>query len=188
MSVKQLTTIDRALTDGNLLGLGGASWLTWRAVLKAAHGELLTAQEREAFDGVAGGRQPPKRKVRQLAVVVSRRGGKGRTAGALSVYSSVLMDYASVLSPGERGVVACISPSRAQAQIVKDYAHGFFETSPLLRSELGEITADELRLRNGNVICTLASDYRTLRGRTLLLANFGRGVISARRDIDRAGH
>jgi hypothetical protein len=32
------------------------------------------------------------------------------------------------------------------------------------------VTADEIRLRNGNVICTLASDYRTLRARTLLLA------------------
>lgn len=51
-----------------------------------------------------------------------------------------------------------------------DYARGYLEASPLLRDEVRDVTADEIRLKNGNVICTLTSDYRSLRGRTLLLA------------------
>jgi hypothetical protein len=50
-----------------------------------------------------------------------------------------------------------------------DYCRGYLDASPLLRAEVKDTTSDEIRLKNGNVICTLASDYRSLRGRTLLL-------------------
>jgi hypothetical protein len=173
-SGRRLTTIADALADKRLLaaalGPDLTTWQTWRAVMKAAYAEPLTEAERQAFDRVAGGRPPQPRKVKELAVVASRRSGKGRTAGALAAYQSALVDYRGLLAPGEVGVVACISPTRAQAQIVKDYTLGFFEASSVLRGEIREVTADEIRLRNGNVICTLVSDYRTLRGRTLLLA------------------
>jgi hypothetical protein len=101
------------------------------------------------------------------------------------------MDHAAVLAPGERGVVACISPTRAQSEVVRDYALGYFEASPILRDEVAETTGDEIRLRNGNVICTLASDFRTLRGRTLLLAvldeaSFLRDETSSTPDIEAA--
>jgi hypothetical protein len=192
--MNRLATLDRALSNSRLLGaaLGNLStWVTWRACLKAAYAEPLTAAEREAFDKVAGGRQPPTRKVKELATVISRRGGKGRAAGALAAYESALVDHAAHLAPGEVGVVACISPTREQAKIVQRYALGYFETSPVLRDEVADVTADEIRLHNGNVICTLANDYRTLRGRTLLLAildeaSFLRDESSTTPDIEAA--
>jgi hypothetical protein len=112
-------------------------------------------------------------------------------AGALAVFEAALTDHRTHLAPGEVGVVACISPTRAQAQIVKDYALGFFEASPILRGEVAEVTTDEIRLKNGNVICTLPVDYRTLRGRTLLLAildeaSFLRDATSSTPDIEAA--
>ena len=60
---------------------------------------------------------------------------------------------------------------------------------PLLRGEVREVTQDEIRLRNGNVICALVSDYRSLRGRTLLLgimdeAAFLRDELSSTPDIE----
>ncbi len=189
--MKRLVTLDRALSDKRLLGLGAASWLTWRSVMKAAFAEPLSAAEREAFDSVAGGRSPPGRKVRQLAVVASRRSGKGRSAGGLATYASALTDHSAVLAPGETGVVACISPTRSQAQIVQNYARGYFEASPVLKDEIADVMADEIRLKNGNVICTLASDFRTMRGRTLLLAildeaSFLRDETSSTPDIEAA--
>ena len=167
-------TIDRALTDRGLLGaaLGDLlTWLTWRVALKAAYAEPLRGrEERKVFGDISGNRQPPRRKVKEFVAKVSRRAGKGRMAGALATFEAVLVDHSKVLAPGEVGVVACLSPTRAQAEIVKDYALGFLQASPILKDEVAEVTADEIRLRNGNVIMTLASDYRTLRGRTLLLA------------------
>jgi hypothetical protein len=190
----RLVTLDRALNNKQLLGaaLGDpVSWTTWIACLKAAYAEPLTAAEREAFDKVAGGRQPPTRKVKEFVVAASRRAGKGRAAGALAAYASALVDHASRLAPGEVGVVAAVSPSRAQALIIKDYTLGFFERSPVLRDEIVEVVADEIRLRNRNVITTLASDYRTLRGRTLLLAildeaSFLKDETSSTPDIEAA--
>ena len=122
-----LVTIGRALAEERLLGaaLGDPStWTTWRAVMKAAHAERLTARELVAFRRVAGGRDPPRRKVRQLASVVSRRAGKGRAAAALAVHAATLVDHAAALAPGETGVVAVVSPTREQARIVQRYALG----------------------------------------------------------------
>jgi hypothetical protein len=65
----RLVTLDRALSNRQLLGLGDPSWLTWRSVLKAAYAEPLSAAEREAFARVAGGRSPPQRKVSRSSSV-----------------------------------------------------------------------------------------------------------------------
>jgi hypothetical protein len=89
---------------------------------------------------------------------------------ALAVHAAALTDHSGVLAPGETGVVACVSPTRAQATILLDYCRGYLEASALLAGEIESVSAEEIELRNGNVICTLASDYRSLRGRTLLLA------------------
>jgi hypothetical protein len=115
--MKSPLTIDRAFSDRRLLGaaLGDPStWTTWLGVLKAAYGRPLTKAEREAFDQVAGGREPPTKKVAELVVVASRRSGKGRAAGALAAYEAAI-DHSKILAPGEVGVVACISPTREQA-------------------------------------------------------------------------
>jgi hypothetical protein len=166
-------SIEQALASPQLLGaaLGDLStWSTWFAVIKAAYGRKLTAVERAGFAKVAGLRSPPRRKVKELVAKISRRAGKGRAGGAMMVHEAVLVDHSAHLAPGETGVCAAISPTRAQATILLNYARGFLESSPLLRGEVHEITNDEIRLRNGNVICTLAADFRSLRGRTLLFA------------------
>jgi hypothetical protein len=194
MAENRLVTLDRALGDKHLLGaaLGNsATWRVWHSCLKAAYAEPLTDDEREAFASVAGGRNPPERKVKEFVAAISRRAGKGRMAAGLAIYEAILVDHSKRLAPGETGVVACISPTQAQARIVQRYCVGYLEASPILRSEVAEVTADEIRLRNGNVITTLTSDYRTLRGRTLLLAildeaSFLRDDTSTMPDIEAA--
>ena len=112
-------------------------------------------------------------------------------AAALAVYTSALIDYSSNLAPGEASVVACISPTREQARIVQRYALGFLRTSPELVDEIESISGDEITLKNGNVIATLSADYRTMRGRTLILAvldeaSFLRDESSSTPDIEAA--
>jgi hypothetical protein len=158
-------------------------------VLKAAHGRPLNERERKLFAELAGGREPPARKVKEAVVVASRRSGKGRIAAALCVHAAVLTDHSAVLAPGEVGVCACVSPTRAQSEILLGYAVGFLEASELLCGELKDVTSDAITLKNGNVITTLTSDYRSLRGRTLLLAvldeaAFLRDELSSTPDIE----
>lgn len=186
--------IERALADRNLLGAGLgslATWSTWLSVVKAAHGRKLSADERALFNEVAGNREPPTRKVRELVVVVSRRAGKGRIGAALAVYEAVLVDHSAKLSPGEVGVIAIVSPTLAQSAIMLDYVLGYLEASSVLKAEIEAVTDTEVKLRNGNVIVTLASDYRSLRGRTLLAclldeASFLRDEQSRASDIETA--
>jgi hypothetical protein len=171
--MKAPITIDEAMHDPKLLGaaLGDtASWQVWSAVAKASYGLRLTATERTAFDKVAGGRNPPTRKVREFVGVASRRSGKGRIAAALATYESAIVDHRQHLSPGETGVCATISPTKAQSTIILNYCRGYFESSPLLRTKVKDITQDEIRLKNGTIITTLVNDFRSLRGRTLLFA------------------
>jgi hypothetical protein len=165
--------IDAALLDENLLGaaLGDPStWRTWIAVLKAAYGRTLSAEETTAFDYVAGGRKPPARPVRELWSLCGRRSGKSRIAAAVSAYIATCLDHRGSLAPGETGMILCLAASRAQARLVHDYCKAFIELSPILRQRVEEITAEEIRLSGGVVIGVHSNSFRTVRGRSLLAA------------------
>jgi hypothetical protein len=95
-TVSEPISIDRALRDKSLLGAGlgdPSTWKLWLTILKAAFGDALTSEEAQAFAAVAGGRQPPAQKVRELWCVLGRRSGKSRVAAALAVYFAVLVDH-----------------------------------------------------------------------------------------------
>jgi hypothetical protein len=71
------------------------------------------------------------------------------------------------------------------------YCRGYLESSAVLRREVKGFADHETTLRNGNVITTLAADYRSLRGRTLLCAlldeaAFLRSETSATPDFETA--
>jgi hypothetical protein len=165
------TTIDRALLDPNLLGaaLGdSASWTRWLIVLKAAFGLPLSEAQRQQFIEVAGGREPPSRRVRELWAVVSRRCGKSRMAAGLAVFAACFTQHR--LAPGETGMVLVLAASQSQAKVVFQYVLGFITSSPVLRQELVSTTRSEIRLRNGVVIAIHSNSFRLIRGRTILAA------------------
>jgi hypothetical protein len=137
-------TIDRAF-EPRLLGaaLGDlGSWSTWRAVLKAAFGLRLDADERGTFTSVAGNRQSPTRRVRELWAVVGRRAGKSRMAAALAVYFAAFVRHR--LAAGEVGTVLVIAASRDQARTVFAFVRGFLDASPMLSREIASSTASEI--------------------------------------------
>jgi hypothetical protein len=190
--MKRLVTLDRALKDRKLLNLGADSWLTWRSAAKAAYAEQLSADELAAFHAVSGGRLPPRKKVKRFVSAASRRSAKSRMAAALMVYEAALVDHSDRLAPGEVGLCAAVSPTRGQARVILDYAVGFLKASPMLQELIvGEPMAEEVRLTNGNIIRTLTSDFRNLRGHTLLCAcldeaSFLRDEDSKTSDIEAA--
>lgn len=185
-------TIEEALVDRNLLGQGfgdPSTWKTWLAVLRAAFGLRLNRKEARAFASIAGGRQPPTEKVRELWAVLGRRSGKSRVAAALAVYFAVLVDHSGKLAPGEVGYVLVLAASKDQAKTIKAYAEGFLRSSPVLASAIEDVTADEIRLTGGIVIAIHPANYRTVRGRTLLACifdevSFWRSEESAQPDLE----
>jgi len=166
-------SISNALRDPNLLGATlqpVGTWATWLAVLAAAFAEPLTADEAVAFATVAGGRQPPGKRIDELYAVVGRRGGKSRTAAVLACYLAVFQQHR--LAPGERGHVLCLSASKAQAQLIHGYIRAFLEASPVLCQQIASVTAETIELRNGIVIGVHSNSFRTVRGRTIVAAIF----------------
>jgi phage terminase large subunit-like protein len=173
--VTAVVSIERAMLERDLLGAGFGdpkTWQQWRIVLKATFGIKLSREEAKAFTAIAGGRQPPAQKVRELWCVLGRRSGKSRVAAALAVYFAVLVDHTGKLAPGEIGYVFVLAASKDQARTIKNYCEGFLRAPPVLASSIVEVTAEEIRLRGGIVIGVHSANYRTVRGRSLLAVIF----------------
>jgi hypothetical protein len=164
-------SIDRAMSDPNLLGacLGDLStWAMWRSVLKAAFAVPLTDEERKLFTLVAGERSPPKERVQFLLSLVGRRGGKSRAAALACCYIATCINHQDHLAPGETGFVLCLAPTQRQAHLVLGYCKAMLESSPVLKQEVYSISSEEIRLRGNIVIAVHPASHRTIRGRTLL--------------------
>src|SRR5262245_306950 len=122
--------VDRALLDARFLGAGlgdAATWQTWLSVLRAAFALPLSDADRQTFLEVAGGRELPAKRVRELWCVIGRGGGKSRMAAALAVYLALFQRHK--LAAGERGMVLVLAASRDQAAVVFGYVLGFLRAS-----------------------------------------------------------
>jgi hypothetical protein len=162
-----------AIADPALLGpfFAGPSWATWRAVLRAAYHEPLSAQELALFNAVAGDREPPRRRVKELVVIAGRRSGKDSIASALATVAAT-EDFSLFLRPGERASILCLAVDREQAKIVHRYIAGYFHSLPLLRPLVERETDDGLELVNGVEIIIATNSYRSVRGRTIACSIF----------------
>ena len=74
------------------------------------------------------------------------------------------MDHRAKLAAGETGYVLVLAASCAQASVVFKYVVGFLERSPMLRREVAEVTAEEIRLTqpalSPGAVATLAISHR----------------------------
>ena len=125
-----------------------------------------------AFDAVAGGREPPQKRVREFWAIIGRRSGKSRVAAALADFIAAFQEHAAKLAPGEVGTILVLAASKLQAQTVFGYVQAFFEASPILRQLVDTVTADEIRLAGNIAIAVHTNNYRTVRGRTLIACIF----------------
>jgi len=89
-----MISIVEAMDDGELFEpwFRGASWDGWRAVLKAAFALPMSAEEVAFFRSIAGDRDPPRRRVRELWCIVGRRGGKDSIASLIAAHAAALFD------------------------------------------------------------------------------------------------
>jgi hypothetical protein len=165
------------LDDPELLGehYAGASWNTWRCVLKAAFALPMTAAERRRFQEVAGGRAPPGKPVRELVCAVGRGGGKDAVAAALATWIATTCDT-SRLRAGEYADVLCFATDREQAGIAFSYIRELFEDVPLLRGMILErnrrlaISENVITLTNKARITVATNNRRSPRGKTIAAA------------------
>jgi hypothetical protein len=146
----------------------GTSWDGWKAVQRATYGLPMTKTERAFFKSVAGGREPPRRRVREAWYVAGRGAGKDSIAGGDIAFSAATFADQDRLRPGERAVVLCLACDREQARIVLNYTRAFFTDIPALAAMVTRATDDGFELNNGVDIIVATNNYRAPRGKTLL--------------------
>ncbi len=111
-------SILQLMEDPEALGrwFNASSWNAWKVVLKATFALPLTCQERKTFSKHTGRQCSPK-SVRELWMVIGRRGGKSRIAALIAVYLAFFVDWSRVLAMGEKGYIMLIYPDRRQARV-----------------------------------------------------------------------
>ena len=148
----------------------GDTWGGWQAVLKAVYAQPMTADEIDFFKSIAGGREPPTRRVSELVAVCARRTGKDSVASAVAAHSAALFDGQDKLRPGERAQILCLACDRDQSKIVLGYIRSYFSDIPALKAMVTRETASGFELNNGIDITVATNSFRSVRGRPILLA------------------
>jgi hypothetical protein len=147
----------------------GPSWDNWRTVLRGAFAMQMTAEEATFFRSVTG-RDPPSKRVRELAIVAGRRSGKDSVASFVATMAAATFNPNGRTRPGERPVVLLLGADRAQARGLLSYIKGYFAEIPQLKALVQRETIDGLELIVGTDIIVATSDFRLVRGRTVLCA------------------
>jgi hypothetical protein len=171
--MKPRISLRAALADRNLLGrsLPGDSWIAWRTLLIAAMGEPLTDFERPVFTALTGGRVcEPLTRAEEFVAVIGRRGGKTEAVATVGAYIAGCCDFSDVLVPGEIGTLMIVACDVEGAGICLDRIEAKLRTSPVLKQLVKSRTAKQLRLTNNIVVQVRASNFRRVRGATLIAA------------------
>lgn len=153
------------------LGQHLRSWRNWFAALSCLYGLPVKAAYHEVVKACTGREATgmPNDGFRTALFLTGRRSGKSRMSAICGAYEACLGGHEPHLAPGELGVVACISPTRIQSRVVRNYLRAIF-TTDMLKPEILDQDRDGFTLRNGIRLETLTGSFKTVRGHTLVAA------------------
>jgi hypothetical protein len=163
-------TISATMTAPELFGpqFAGETWAFWLAFCASLFGEPLTGEQLAIFQRHTGRTHPPDKAVREAWAIVGRRGGKSLVAALIAVYIATLRDHSYL--KGETGTIMCLAADRKQVRTILRYALNFMHSVPMLASLIESTTKEQITLTNGIVIEVQTSNYRTVRGYTIVAA------------------
>lgn len=164
--------IVEAMNDPELFGawFAGESWNGWRAIIRAAFSLPMGDSDRVFFGNVAGTRNLPATRVKELWIAAGRRAGKDSVASLLVAFIAATFDGADRLRPGERPLCLLLATDREQAKIALRFVRAYFEQIPPLKAMVTRETQNGLELSNGVDIFVGVNSFRAVRGRTVLCA------------------
>jgi hypothetical protein len=170
--VSQFTVLE-VMGDAALCGpaFGEAgTWAAWEAFLAALEALPMTPEQTACYRQHTGRMTPPVTPAREGWMIVGRRGGKSRVASLVAVYLGCFRDYRGILAPGETGTVMLLAADRRQARTLMRYVMGLLEGVPMLTAMIVGRTAESVTLSNRIVIEIHTSNFRAVRGYTVVAA------------------
>ena len=169
--MKKRTNIISALKDKRLFGSLFPDLSTLVGVAGVPEGVLRHRDGRgqlELFRQCTGRAAPPQGGAKEAWAIVARRGGKSRIISTAGTYIGCFHDFRKYLAPGERGMVLNLARVRDQGKIVFNYISAIIESIPALKAMVIAWRQDEIELYNGITIAVKTSDYRAIRGTTIV--------------------
>lgn len=163
--------IIETLNDKNLSGQfiqDKKTWQAWFTFLKAFFALKPDKQDKKLFKKCTGRRKWPTLAATEAWLIIGTRGGKSFITAQIATFLAVFKKYK--LSPGEKGYIIIVAPTKRQATIIKRYLSSFFNDNDFLKPFLVRETSEEIELNNDIIIAVLSSDYRSLRGYTAVAA------------------
>jgi hypothetical protein len=163
-------TLAAAMRDVNLLGapFQAPSFWPWHAVAKVISGEKLDKREAKLFRQCTGRTKLPKGPVRNLIMLIGRRGGKDRFMSAVAIYRAALAaQWQNIMSPGEQAVVLLLGADKKQARILRRYCQGLL-IAPLLKKLVSRPTDEVVEFKNGAALEIATNDADLVRGRSAI--------------------
>jgi hypothetical protein len=170
--VKRIPSITACMDDPLLFApwFSAPTWAAWRVFLKALFGLLLTGPERIIYKQHTAREKPATQQAREAWLVVGRRGGKSFIVALIAVYLAAFKDYSAHLAPGERGVVMVLAADRKQARVILRYVVALLRGVSMLAQMIVAERAEGLELSNGIDIEIHTSNFRSVRGYTVVAA------------------
>lgn len=147
--------------------LRGDTWAAWKVFLKTLYALPMDGAELEIYCRHTGRTKPPTEPFEKAWLICGRRSGKSRIAALIATYNSVFREYPT-LQRGEYGVMPIVASDKKQADVIFSYVANFFHDVPLLAKMVVAETKDSLELDNNIHIEVHASDYRSVRGYSMV--------------------
>ena len=166
-------TILETMEDPGLFGhwfTPVTSWRPWQAVLAGLFGLPMSESLLALYRQLTGRQTAPTTPAREGWFVVGRRGGKSRIMALIAVYLACFRDYRAILAPGEKGTVMLLAADRRQARVLMRYVTGMLDGVPMLAQLIVARTAESVTLSTGIVIEIQTSNFRAVRGYTVVAA------------------
>ena len=102
--------------------------------------------------------------------MIGRRGGKSFILALVAVFLACFHDWRPYLGPGERATVMIIAADRRQARTIMRYVKGLLKAIPMLRQLIEAERVEGIDLTNRITIEIHTSNFRTVRGYTIVAA------------------
>jgi hypothetical protein len=150
-----------------------STWSSWMVFLKAVFGLEMDEGERDLYQRCTGRNSvhaEPNSGFKESYAIVGRRGGKSRIVAFAAVFIACFNDFRKYLAAGERGMCLILARDREQAKVVFGYIAGIIDAVAALKQMVSRQTADEIELNNGITIAVKTSDFRAVRGVTIVCA------------------
>lgn len=145
------------------------TWASWFVFLKAVFGLKMERGELATWRKCTSRHNPSGQPFKEVFCIVGRRGGKSFTSSLLAVYLACFVDWRKHLSHGERAWVFLIATDKLQARVLLNYIKGILQL-PMLREMVEKTLTWEVVLKNQISIEIKTSDWRSIRGFTVVAA------------------